>query len=192
MKLQLWNRSFALTPRIFPTRCGCYPGCLLSSGFRGLLRRMWSFLVPWLPLSKSLAHQASVSALHTTFIGLKRREFYLSHLPAHFSDINKRVMLSSWVVCSDFLFNEADISRLLADTQASSSMRSQQALVDVTARSSGVRQRRFSPRRSPAHSSPSHRCRRGSGSPARPAKRVWFDSPAPSSAHKGSRSGFQK
>ena len=28
-------------------------------------------------LSKSLAHQASVSASHTAFIGLKRRQFYL-------------------------------------------------------------------------------------------------------------------
>ena len=42
-------------------------------------------------LSKSLTHQASVSASHTAFIGLKRREFYLSNLPAYFSDVNKRV-----------------------------------------------------------------------------------------------------
>ena len=76
-------------------------------------------------LSKSLAHQASVSASHTAFIELKRREFYLSHLPAYFSDVNNRGVLSYPAVCSDFLFAEADIARLLADTQASSSLRSQ-------------------------------------------------------------------
>ena len=34
-------------------------------------------------LSKSLAHQVSVSASHMAFMGLKRRQFYLSHLPAY-------------------------------------------------------------------------------------------------------------
>ena len=106
-------------------------------------------------LSKSLAHQASMSASHTAFIGLKCYEFYLSHLPAYFSDVNKWAMLSSPVVCSDFLFAEADVARLLSDTQASSSQRSQQALVDVASRGSGGRHQRFSPRRSPSRSSPS-------------------------------------
>ena len=35
-------------------------------------------------LSKSLAHQASLSASHTAFLVLKRRHFYLSHLPSYF------------------------------------------------------------------------------------------------------------
>ena len=35
-------------------------------------------------LSKSLAHQAHVAACH------KRREFYLSHLPAYVTDATKR------------------------------------------------------------------------------------------------------
>ena len=46
-------------------------------------------------LSKSLAHQASLTATHTAFVGLKRREFYLSHLPTYFSDVSKRAMLLS-------------------------------------------------------------------------------------------------
>ena len=143
-------------------------------------------------LSKSLAHQASLSALHTAFIALKRCQFYLSHLPAYFSDVNKRAMLSSPTVCANFLFNEADVSCLLADTQTSSLLRSQQALVDVVSHGSGSRSRRFSPRRSPARHSPSRCCRRDSGSPARPGKRVRFDAPAPSFALKGSRQGFRK
>ena len=67
-------------------------------------------------LLKGLAHQASVSASHTVFMDLKRRQFYLSHLPAYFLEVNKRVMLSSPLVCSDSLFAESDISRLVADT----------------------------------------------------------------------------
>ena len=138
-------------------------------------------------LLKSLAHQVSLSASHNVFIALKCRQFYLSHLPAYFSDINKHAMLSSPAVCAEYLFNEADVSLLLSDTQTSSSLRSQQALVDVALRGAGARSRR-----SPARGSPS-RCRhRNSGSPARPSMHVRFDSPAPASALKGSRQGFRK
>ena len=115
-------------------------------------------------LSKSLAHQASVSASYTAFIGLKRCQFYLSHLPAYFSDVNKRALLSSPLVCLDSLFPESDIARLLSDTRASSMLRSQQAMVGVASRSSGACRRRFSPSRSPARTSPS-----------RQPKRVSFD-----------------
>ena len=73
-------------------------------------------------LSKGFAHQASLSASHAAFLVLKWSQFYLSHLPAYFSDVNKRVMLSAPAVYADLLFSEADVSRLLADTQASSSL----------------------------------------------------------------------
>ena len=143
-------------------------------------------------LMKSLAHQASVSASHTAFIGLRHRQFYLSRLPAYFSEVNKRAMLSSPLVCSDSLFAESDVSRLLSDTQGSSSLRSQQALVDFTSCGSRAHHLRYSPSHSPARSSPSRRRRRESGSPSRQSKRVRFNSPAPSSALKGSRSGFRR
>ena len=142
-------------------------------------------------LSKSLAHQASLCASHTAFLVLKRRQFYLSHLPSYFSDVNKRSMLASPAVCSDFLFTEADVACLLSDTQTFSSLRSQQALMDVASRSVGARPRCSSPRRSPARQSPSHRCRE-SGSPARSSKLVRFGSPAPSSALKSSKWGFRR
>ena len=140
-------------------------------------------------LSKCLAHQASLTASMTAFLGLKRRQFYLSHLPAYVSDANKRSMLAAPVVCAYSLFAEADIARLLADTQTSSSLRSQQALVNVASRGSEVRRRRSSPARSPSHASPARRHRRESGSPSRQAKRFRLDSPAPSSAMKG-KQGF--
>ena len=82
------------------------------------------------------------------------------------------------------------MSRLLADTQIASSLKSQQALVDVASRSAGARSRRASPRRSPGRQSPG-RWRRDSGSPTSGQNRVRFDSPAPSSALKLKR-GFRR
>ena len=138
-------------------------------------------------LSKSLAHQASLTAFHTPFLTLKRRQFYLSHLPANFSDVNKRSMLLAPAVYANFLFSEADVARLLSNTQTSASLRSQQALVDVASWSAGSCFCRSSPRRSP-----SRRRRRESGSPAQGPKRMQFDSPAPNSALKSSKQGFRR
>ena len=142
-------------------------------------------------LSKSLAHQATLFASHMAFLVLKRRQFYLFHLPAYFSEVNKRSMLAAPVVCLDFLFAAADVARPLSDTQTSSSLRSQQALVDVASRSVGARPRRSSPLRSPARQSPGRR-RRESGSPACGSKRFRFDSIVPSSTLKSSKPGFQR
>ena len=116
-------------------------------------------------LSKCLAHQASISASFTAFLGLKRREFYLSHLPAYFSEANKRWMLAAPVVGATTPFAESDVDHLLADTQTSSSLRSQQAMVDGASRGTGARRRRSSPSCSPARSSFARRRRRSSGSP---------------------------
>ena len=76
-------------------------------------------------LSKCWVHQASISASHTAFVGLKRRQFYLSHLSAYFTDVHKRAMMAAPIVCVDSLFLESDISLLLSDTQTSSSLQSQ-------------------------------------------------------------------
>ena len=140
-------------------------------------------------LSKSLAHQAQVTASHTAFLCHRRREFYLSHLPAYFSDVTKRSMLSSPAVYADSLFHEEDVSRLSEATRSSSSLKSQQVMVDVASRrpsSCSVRQRRSSPSCSPRRS-PAQRRRQSSASPSRASKRVRFDSPAPSSALKSPR-----
>ena len=85
-------------------------------------------------LSKSLAHQAQVTASHTAFLCHRRREFYFSHLPAYFSDVTKRSMLSSPAVYADSLFPEEDVTRLSEATRSSSSLKSQQAMVDVASR----------------------------------------------------------
>ena len=84
------------------------------------------------------------------------------------------------------------MTRLLSDTQTLSSLKSQQALVDVASNRSGPRRHRFSPARSPARSSHSRRRRRDSGSPSRGSKRVRFDSPAPPSALKPPNKGFRR
>ena len=137
-------------------------------------------------LSKSLAHQAQVTASHTAFLCHRRREFYL---PAYFSDVIKRSMLSSPAVYADSLFREEDVSRLLEATRSASSLKSQQAMVDVASRhpsASSTRQRHPSPARSPRRS-PAQRRRQSSGSPSRLSKLVRFDSPAPTSALKSPR-----
>ena len=143
-------------------------------------------------LSKCLAHQASILASHTAFVDLKWHQFYLSHLPAYFSDAHKCAMLAALLGCADSLFAESDISCLLSDTQTSSSLRSRQALVDVAPTRIGAWRRRFSPARSLSRSSPSRRRCRESGSPSSLSKRVRFDSPAPSSALKSSNKGLRR
>ena len=146
-------------------------------------------------LSKSLAHQASVTAFQISYICAKRKEFYLLHLPAYFTDSTTRSLLESPAVFADALFAEPDIACLLDATCSTSSLRSQQAMVDVASRGSSSSScgRRSSPRHSPGHPSPSHRRRRReSGSPARSQKRVRFDSPAPASALKSSRKPFRE
>ena len=139
-------------------------------------------------LSRSLAHQARVAASHTAYACHKRREFYLSHLPAYFSDSTERSLLSPPSVFADALFCEEDVSQFLDSTRSSSSLRSQQAMVDMVSRrsSSASRARRTSPGRSPPRS-PARRHCQSSGSPSRPSKRVRFDSPAPASALKSPR-----
>ena len=140
-------------------------------------------------LSKSLAHQAQVSASHIAYICNKRREFYLSHLPAYFSDVNKRCMLASLAVFADSLFREEDVTCFLDSTHSSTSLRSQQAMVDVASRRPSASSSR--PSRSP-NRSPARRRRQASGSPSRPQKKVRFDSPAPTFAMKSPRkSHFQ-
>ena len=143
-------------------------------------------------LSKSLAHQANLTATHAAFLGLKHRQFFLSHLPSYFSNVRKRAMLSSPVVLASSLFAEEDVARLLAETQTSASLHSQQALIDVVSRGSGARFIRSSSARSPSRASPSRRRRRDSGSPSCPQNRVRFNSPAPLSALHGSKSNFCK
>ena len=163
-------------------------GFVRLQGFQPAESAVFSSLVS--SLSRSLAHQSNLCASHLAFLVLKRRQFYLSHLPAYFSDVNKKAMLAAPAVYASTLFADSDVARLLADTQASSSLKSQQALVAVASRSAG-RSRAPSPRRSPGRpSSPARRRRSSSGSPSRPGKRVRFDSPAPTSSVK--QSAFRK
>ena len=146
-------------------------------------------------LSKSIAHQASVTASQILYMCNKHCEFYLSHLPSYFTDFTKRSMLESPVVFDDSLFVEEDVARLLDATCSSSNLQSQQAMVDVVSRgssSSSTCGRRPSPRRSPSRSSLARPRRWDSGYPARAQKRVRFDSSASSSAFKSSRKSFRE
>ena len=172
LEASLWSQSEALSHSMWVL--SALLGFVRLQNFAPEDSSLFNTLVT--SLSKSLAHQASLTATHTAFVGLKRRELYLSHLPAYFSDFNKQAMLSSPVVLSFSLFSDSDVQRLLADMQTSSSLRSQQALLKVASRGSGARPRRSSPFRSHARS----------------GKHVRFDSPALNSALKGPKSGFRR
>ena len=74
-------------------------------------------------LSKSLAHQAHITASLTAYACHKRHEFYLSHLPAYFGDSTKRSMVSAPSVFADTLFHEEDVAQLLDSTRSFSSLR---------------------------------------------------------------------
>ena len=90
-RLRLWSPPAAFIRRPCRTRCGCCLGFWLLFAFRDSLPSMLHFLTPLgTSLSKCLAHQASLTASMTAFLWLKRRQFYLSHLPAYFSEANKR------------------------------------------------------------------------------------------------------
>ena len=159
-------------------------GFVCPQGFTPADPALFNQLV--MALSKSFAHQTQVSASHTAYICHKWLEFYLSHLPTYFSNVTKCSMLSSPAVFVDSLFREEDVTRFLDATRSSSSLRSQQAMVDVASRQSSTsssRARRYSPSRSP-YRSPARRRRQASGLPSRPQKKVQFDSQAPSSAMK--------
>ena len=87
-------------------------------------------------LSKSLAHQASLTATRTAFLGLKRCQFYLSHLPSLMSTSGPCChLLWCWPLpCSP---NRMWLGCLL--TLRRWSLRSQQPLVDVVAHGFGAR-----------------------------------------------------
>ena len=166
----LFGMPCHLRPRSGLSRKRCPTLCGSSQGFSPSYPALFNKLVT--TLSKSLAHQAQVSASHTSFLCHRRREFYLSHLPAYFSDVNKRSLLSAPAVFADSLFREEDVTRLLESTRSTSSLKSQQAMVDVASRrfpSSSSGQRCSSPGRSPARS-PAKRRRQSYGSPSRQHK----------------------
>ena len=152
--------------RLSLAQCGSSLVAWGLSASRGFLLRIPSFSTPLSLHYPSVWPIKPLCLLLSRLLWVSRGVIFISHLPAYFSDVNKRAMLAAPLVCADSLFLESDVTRLLSDTQTSSSLKSQQAMVDVASNTSGPRRRRFSPARSPALSSPSRRRRRDSGSPA--------------------------
>ena len=143
-------------------------------------------------LSKCLAHQATILASHTAFVGLKRRQFYLSHLPVYsLTSISVPCWLLPLFVRTLCSWSPTSHACCLTLRPLPPSGLSRLWLMSPPT-ALGPRRRRFSPARSPARSSPSRRRRRDSGSPSRSSKRVRIDSPAPSSALKPPNKGFRR
>ena len=130
-------------------------------------------------------------ASQISYICAKRREFYLSHLPACFTDSTKCSLLESPAVFADSRFAEHDVSRLLDATWSTSSFNNpwlmwlrkvlRPSLVAAGLVLDALRV-----------ALPLLAVANVSGSPARSQKRVCFDSPAPASALKSSRKPFRE
>ena len=142
-------------------------------------------------LSKGLVHQTTIAASLTTFIATKRRRQYLSFLQSFFLDHQKRSLLESPITLVPYLFDEASVSRLVEWSNTTSSLQSQQALVDVASKASGKSSSSSSSSRSRApksssssssskKSSPS-RSRSRSRSPSGSSKRLKFGDSNPRS-----------
>ena len=141
-------------------------------------------------LSIGLSHQANMAAAGMSFTCLKRRELYVNHLQPIFSESLKHSLLASPVSFSQYLFPESDVDRLISLTSQSSSLKSNQAMVDLAASAVG---RSRSPRRPLPRSPLSRSRRRNSRSPPRSPKRVRFaGTPPPSSSKSSPKSSFPK
>ena len=126
-------------------------------------------------LAMGLAQQASLNSSGAAFCVAKRRQFYLSHLPAFIPNECKSVLLTSQVSLVDSLFDEEILKSVLSQARDSSTFKSHQALVDLASKPSSS-----SPRRSYSRSR-YQRGRRRSRSPSpkssgsRTPKRVRFN-----------------
>ena len=131
-------------------------------------------------LSMGLSQQAHFACGGATYFTLKRRQFYLSHLPHYIPPEIKTLLLSSPTSLVPLLFDEPLVTNALQYARDASSFRSQQAMIDLASRSSVFSNR--SPGRQSYYSPRSDRKRRRSRSPsprpyrARSPKRVRFNS----------------
>ena len=129
-------------------------------------------------VSIGLADLASSSASCVNFLTHKRRQFYVSHLPAYFPEPFKDALLNTPANMASSLFNEQDINNLLEVAKTCSSLRSQQAMVDVAKsqyRSRTPPRSPRSPRSTSLGSSSNFQSKRPSQSPSRSPKRVRFN-----------------
>ena len=86
-------------------------------------------------VSIGLADTANAASSGVYFIGTKRRQFYISHLPAFFPAHHKRALLKAPLNLASYLFSEIDISNMLNVSHSTSSLKSQQALLEVVSKS---------------------------------------------------------
>ena len=68
-------------------------------------------------LSMSLAFQANATAFLTAFVGKKRRDFYISHLPSYFPEAHRRALSKAPLVMASSLFDDDDIKSLVESSQ---------------------------------------------------------------------------
>ena len=122
-------------------------------------------------LTMGLANFANSFASGTSFIGKKRKDFYLDHFPPYYQDSNKKELLKAPLAAAKSLLQDSNIQNMISVVQTSSNLYSQQAMVELALKAS-LRSR--SPCRSPQCSR--FRPRSPRTPPNRSPKRVRFDS----------------
>ena len=100
-----------------------------------------------------LANHTNVVASLMSFICHKRRKFCIDHLPFYFPEARRRNLLFSSTSFNQKLFDESLVSDLFSKAQTSSSLKSQQSLVDIAKNLTRSR----SPTRSPKSYKSSYR-----------------------------------
>ena len=130
-----------------------------------------------------------MAAAGTSFTCLKHRELYVNHLQPIFSDSLKIALLVSPTSFSQSLFLELDVDRLISLTSQSSTLKSNQAMVDLAASAVG---HSHSPRRALARSPQCRTRHKGSRICPRSPKRVRFSGTPPSSSKSSPKSNFQQ
>ena len=122
-------------------------------------------------IAMGIAHQANASSSYTTYFTKKRRDFYISHLPSHYPEVNRKALARAPVMSSSSLFQEEAITSLVTAANAAALVKSQQAIIALGNKSSSSRSR--SPPRSPRRGNLK---REGYRSPNRSPKKVHFNS----------------
>ena len=128
-----------------------------------------------------LADIAASSAAGVNFTTYKRRQFYTSHLPAYFPEPQRDSLLVAPANLASSLFREEDIKDLLDVSNACTSLKSHQAMVEVARSHNKSRTPPRSPRPASSFSNSSsgssgQSYKRPSRSPSRSPKRVRFSS----------------
>ena len=87
------------------------------------------------------------TASMVSFITKKRRDLHIAHLPSYYPEPQRKALNRAPANLASSLFDESAIQELVQAASTSSSLRTQQALLDVASKSASPQRRYMSPPR---------------------------------------------